>query len=135
MAFRRPVLSAHCLRFDERLMRFGNYCKGEDVLFSGILHVRYGYDLACAPSALAIHHQGSGLHGATASQPAMIVYNHWLVWRELMSSRRWAHLALAWAHTGLCLRYLVPALLAGRMRDLASFREGLRAAREPSGDS
>ena len=135
MAFRRRVLSTHHLRFDERLMRFGSYGKCEDVLFSGILHMRYGYDLARAPSALAIHHQGSGLHGATASQPAMIVYNHWLVWRELLSSRRWAHLALGWAHIGLWLRYLLPALLAGRTRDLVSFREGLRATREPSGNS
>ncbi len=135
MAFRRPVLSAHYLRFDERLVRFGGYSKCEDVLFSGILRMRYCYDLACAPSALAVHHQGRGLHGATTSQPAMIVYNHWVVWRELMSSRRWAHLALAWAHTGLWLRYFVPALLAGRTRDLASFGEGLRATREPSGDS
>ena len=133
MAFRRPVLSKYHLRFDERLMRFGSYSKCEDVLFSGILHMRHGYDLACAPSALAIHHQGSGPHGATADQPAMIVYNHWLVWHELMSSRRWAHLALGWARTGLWLRYVIPALLAGRTRDLASFREGLRATREPSG--
>ena len=41
MAFRRPVLSTHYLRFDERLMRFGSYSKCEDVLFSGILHMRY----------------------------------------------------------------------------------------------
>jgi glycosyltransferase involved in cell wall biosynthesis len=135
MAFRRHVLCEHDLRFDERLMRFGSYSKGEDVLFSGILHTRLGYGLACAPSALAIHHVGSGPHGATASLPAMIVYNHWLIWRELMSSRRYAHLAFAWARTGLWLRYLIPALLAGRRRDVSSFREGLRATHEPWGES
>jgi GT2 family glycosyltransferase len=135
MAFRRPVLSAHHLRFDERLMRFGSYCKCEDLLFSGTLHIRFGYELACAPSALAIHHRGSGSHGVTSSQPAAVVYGHWIVWHELVSSRRWSHLALGWARTGLWLRYLVSALLAGRIGDLLSFREGIRAARELSEDS
>lgn len=116
-------------------MRFGGYSQCEDVLLSGILHANYGYGLACAPSALAIHHKGSETHGASANQPAMVVYNHWLVWQELASARRWSQLALAWARTGLLLRYLIPALLAGRTCDLASFREGLRATREPSRSS
>jgi GT2 family glycosyltransferase len=135
MAFRRSVVADHHLHFDERLTRFGNYSKCEDLLFSGTLHVRYGYKLAYAPSSLAIHHQGSGSHGVTASQPAMVVYNHWIVWHELRASRRGAHLALGWAHAGLWLRYLLSALLAGKVRDLSSFREGLRAIREQPGES
>jgi GT2 family glycosyltransferase len=135
MAFRRPVLAEHHLRFDERLMRFGSYSKCEDVLFSGILHAHYGYDLAYAPSALAIHRPGSGPHSATPDQPAMVVYNHWIVWHELVSSKRGAHVALGWARTGLWLRYVISALLAGRTHDLSSFREGLRATHEPSRDS
>lgn len=134
MAFRRSILSDHDLRFDERLMRFGNYSKCEDVLLSGILHIRYGHDLAYAPSALAIHRPGSGAHGATPDQPAMVVYNHWIVWHELVSSRRWAYAALDWARTGLWMRYVITALLAGRTRDLSSFLEGLRATREASVD-
>jgi GT2 family glycosyltransferase len=135
MAFRRSIVADHGLHFDERLTRFGNYSKCEDLLFSGILHGRYGYELAYAPSALAIHHQGSGPHGVTASQPAMVVYNHWIVWHELRASSRWAHLALGWAHAGLWLRYLVSALLAGKVHDLSSFRKGLRAIREQPGES
>jgi len=132
MAFRRSILSDHDLHFDERLMRFGNYSKCEDVLLSGILHIRYGYDLAYAPSALAIHHPGSGAHGATRGQPAMVVYNHWIVWQELVSSRRWANAAFAWALTGLWMRCVLTALLTGKTHDLSSFREGLRATHEGS---
>jgi GT2 family glycosyltransferase len=132
MAFRRDILVRHKLRFDERLMRFGPYGRAEDLMFSGLLHLRYGYDLASAPSALAVHHTGSGAHGGSREQAAMVVYNHWLVWKELMASRRWAHMALAWARAGMWLRYAVPALLAGRRDDLSSFRDGLRATREPA---
>lgn len=135
MAFRRSILTECRLRFDERLMRFGDYCKCEDVLFSGTLHLRYGYDLACAPSSFVVHRPGSGPHGVTEHQPAMIVYNHWLVWSELASTRRWAHLALWWARTGLWLRYVISALLSGRWNELLSFREGLQAARAAPGDS
>ncbi len=133
MAFRRDVLVRHGLRFDERLMRFGSYGRGEDLLLSGLLHLRHGYDLACAPSALAVHHTGLGGHGADAGQPAMVVYNHALIWKELVSTRRGSHVALAWARTGLALRYAAPAILGRGTAELSSFRAGLRAAREPVG--
>jgi glycosyltransferase involved in cell wall biosynthesis len=130
MAFRRDILVRHGLRFDERLMRFGGYGRAEDLLLSGLLHFRHGYDLACAPSALAVHHTGAGTHGASRDQPAMVVYNHTLVWHELMSTRRGSHIALAWARIGLALRYAMPAILGHGTAELASFRAGLRAARD-----
>ena len=133
MAFRRDILVRHGLRFDERLIRFGGYGRGEDLLLSGLLHFRFGYDLACAPSAVAVHHHGAGGHGAGANQPAMVVYNHTLVWQELMSTRRGSHLALAWARTGLALRCAAPAILGHGTAELASFRTGLRAAHELPG--
>jgi glycosyltransferase involved in cell wall biosynthesis len=133
MAFRRDVLAQHGLRFDERLMRFGGYGRAEDLLLSGLLHLRYGYDLACAPSALAVHHTGAGAHGASTDQPAMVVYNHALVWQELMSTRSGSHLALTWARIGLALRYVAPAILGHGAAELSSFRAGLRAAHESPG--
>lgn len=133
MAFRRDILVRHALRFDERLMRFGGYSRGEDLLFSGLLHLRHGYDLACARSALAVHHTGAGGHGTDADQPAMVVYNHALVWQELMSTRRGSHLALTWARIGLALRYAAPAILGHGTAELSSFRAGLREAHESPG--
>jgi glycosyltransferase involved in cell wall biosynthesis len=133
MAFRRDILVRHRLRFDERLMRFGGYGRAEDLLLSGLLHLRHGYDLACAPSALAVHHTGAGTRGAGTDQPAMIVYNHSLVWQELMSTRRGSRLALTWARIGLALRYTAPAILGHGMTELSSFRAGLRAAHELAG--
>lgn len=130
MAFRRDVLVRHRLRFDERLIRFGGYGRAEDVLLSGLLHLRHGYGLACAPSALAVHHTGAGTHGASGDQPAMVVYNHTLVWQELMSTRRGSRLALTWARIGLALRYAAPAILGHGTAELSSFRAGLRAVHE-----
>ncbi|HWQ22024.1 MAG TPA: glycosyltransferase family A protein [Clostridia bacterium] len=130
MAFRREVLVRHGLRFDERLMRFGGYGRGEDVLLSGLLHLRFGYDLACPPSAVAVHHHGAGGHGSDADQPAMVVYNHALIWQELMSARKYSRLALTWARTGLALRYAVPVIVGRGRAEFSSFRSGLRAAHE-----
>ena len=133
VAFRRDILVRHGLKFDERLMRFGGYSQGEDLLLSGLLHLRFGYDLACAPSAVAVHHHGAGRHGACADQPAMVVYNHTLVWQELMSARRGSRLALTWARIGLALRYAAPAILGRGTAELVSFRAGLHAAHEQPG--
>jgi GT2 family glycosyltransferase len=133
MAFRRDILVRHGLQFDERLMRFGGYGRGEDLLLSGLVHLRYGYDLACAPSALAVHHHGAGAHGADADHPATVAYNHGLVWQELVSTRRGSRLALTWARIGLALRYAAPAILGRGTAELRSFRAGLRAAQESHG--
>ncbi len=132
MAFRHDILVRHELRFDERLMRFGGYGRAEDLMLSGLLHLRFGYDLACAPSALAVHHHGAGGH-STSAGPAMVVYNHALVWKELVSTRKGSHLALTWARIGLALRYAAPAILGRGTAELSSFRAGLRAAHESPG--
>lgn len=133
MALRRDILVRFGLKFDERLLRFGGYSRGEDLLLSGVLHLRLGYDLACAPSAVAVHHHGAGRHGACADQAAMVVYNHTLIWQELMSARRGSRLALTWARIGLALRCTAPAILGRGTAELMSFRAGLHAAREQPG--
>jgi hypothetical protein len=80
-----------------------------------------------------VHHTGAGGHGASADKPAMVVYNHWVVWHELMSTRRGSRLALMWARTGLAIRYAMPPILGHGTVELASFRAGLRATHESPG--